>query len=284
MNGQDKAWKILDLLKTTEELFRNRNFINPRLNAEMLLADTLKTERIKLYIDFEKPLTEPELDRFRLKVKRRLANEPLQYITGKAHFYGLEFSVNPAVLIPRPETELLVEKALEIIKGNRKPKILEIGAGSGCISVSIAANVNCQIDAIDVSGSAIETASANAADNVLKGEITFSEKNVLGSEINFAGYDLIISNPPYIPGAEMTGLEPQVRDFEPSIALTDNGDGLEFYRRIFELYNTAGTKPAVLLEIGDGKKEAVEKLLQDFKILKYTFHKDLLNIFRVLEF
>jgi release factor glutamine methyltransferase len=283
MNGQTRTWKILDLLKTTEKLFREKGISNPRLNAELLLAGTMKTERISLYIDFEKPLTEEELDDFRSKVKRRLNNEPLQYITGIAHFYGLEFSVNPSVLIPRQETELLVEKTIETVKGKPEQKILEIGTGSGCISVAVAANIKCKIDAIDISPNSIATASANAENKDLKGEINFSCSDILNSEIDFGNYDIVISNPPYIPIAEMPELERQVRDYEPSSALTDNSDGLEFYRRIFELYIKTAAKPAVLLETGDGKKEAVEQLLHNYNIHKYTFHKDLLNIFRVLE-
>jgi release factor glutamine methyltransferase len=286
MSGQNKTWKILDLLKTTEELFRNKEISNPRLNAEMLLADTLKTERIKLYIDFEKPLNENELEEFRAKVRRRLNNEPIQYITGKAHFYGLEFCVNPSVLIPRPETELLVDKTLELVKLKLQDnlKILEIGTGSGCISISIAANIKCIIDAIDISAEAVNTASENANNNKLTGEVNFLLKNILNSTLNFSEYDIIISNPPYIPAGEMQQLDPQIRDYEPANALTDNSDGLEFYRCIFGLYNITEHKPAVLIEIGDGKIDAVEKLLNDYKVRNYTFHKDLLNIYRVLEF
>jgi len=285
MNGQNKPRKILELLKTTEELFRSRSVFNPRLNAEMLLAAALNTERIKLYIDFEKPLTETELEDFRFKVKRRLNNEPVQYILGKAHFYGLQFSVNPSVLIPRPETELLVEKTIKHIeqKDTAGAKILEIGTGSGCISVSIASNIDCQIDAIDISPDAIKTSIENSALNNTSDKIKFMTKNILSESVKFSEYDIVLSNPPYIPFNEVNNLEPQIKDFEPSAALTDNSDGLEFYRRIIELYNISDTKPKVFIEIGDGKKDLVEKLLNEYKINKYAFHKDLINIYRVLE-
>jgi release factor glutamine methyltransferase len=285
MNGENKVWKILELLKTTEELFKSRSVSNPRLNAEMLLASSLNTDRIKLYIDFEKPLTEAELEDFRHKVKRRLNNEPVQYILGKAHFYGLEFKVNPLVLIPRPETELLVDKTLEYAAKNEIscPGILEIGTGSGCISVSVAANIDCIIDATDISPDAVKTAIENSAANNTAGKINFLVSDFLNDNIDLGGYDIIISNPPYIPAKEIPDLEPQVRDFEPVASLTDNLDGLEFYRHIFELYILTGTKPKVFIEIGDGKKESVEKLLKEKYIKVYTFHKDLINIYRVLE-
>lgn len=285
MNGENKQWKILELLKTTEELFKSRSVSNPRLNAEMLLAGALNTERIKLYIDFEKPLTDAELEDFRTKVKRRLNNEPVQYILGRAHFYGLEFIVNPAVLIPRPETELLVEKTIEYInqKEIARAKILEIGTGSGCISVSVASSTECCIDAIDISADAISTSIENSAINNTAGKINFRVSDFLSENIDFCNYDVILSNPPYIPAKEIPELEPQVRDFEPEYALTDNADGLEFYRHIFELYILSGRKPKIFIEIGDGKKEPVEKLLKEKNIKVYTFHKDLINIYRVLE-
>jgi release factor glutamine methyltransferase len=285
MNGENKSWKILELLKTTEELFRNRSISSPRLNAEMLLAAALKTERIRLYIDFEKPLTETELEDFRSKVKRRLNNEPVQYILGKAHFFGLEFNVSPSVLIPRPETELLVEKTIEYIKQNdiAGAKVLEIGTGSGCISVSIAANSDCTIEAIDNSEKAINTAIENSAANNAASKINFRVCDFLHDNFNFSNYDIVVSNPPYIPAEEFFELEPQVRDFEPQTALTDNADGLEFYRHIIELYIISGMKPKIFIEIGDGKKEPVEKLLKEKNIKGYTFHKDLINIYRVLE-
>jgi len=284
MQTQIKAKTILELIKITESLFREKEISNPRLNAELLIANTLHTERINLYIDFEKPLNETELESFREKVKRRLKNEPLQYILGEAHFFGKVFKVNPSVLIPRPETELLVEKTLELIdeKKLENPKILEIGTGSGCISISIAANSNCNIDALDNSRESIETAKQNARVNGTDDNINFFVCDFLKKDLIFDKYDIIISNPPYIPAEEFKSLEYEIKDFEPETALTDYGDGLEFYRRIFALYNSAVIKPAVLIEIGDGKKEAVEKAVNEFSIQNYTFHKDLLNIYRII--
>lgn len=277
---------ILEIIKAAENLFREKAVTNPRLSAELLMADTLKTERINLYMNFDKPLNEQELERYRQLVKRRLNHEPLQYIVGEAHFYGRKFLVNRSVLIPRPETELLVEKTIEIIKDKKleHPEILEIGTGSGCISISIAAEVECSIDAIDLNSEIISAAIDNAKLNGADDRVRFSEKDFMSNSISAENYDIIISNPPYIPADEFNTLPNEIRDYEPGHALTDNLDGLEFYRRIFTLYNAAAKKPAVILEIGDGKKEKVEKTAGEYSIKNYFFHKDLLGIYRVFTF
>lgn len=279
-----KTWKILELLKVTEEHFRKNNISSPRLNAELLLSAALKMNRINLYLDFEKPLNEAELADFRAKVKRRLAGEPLQYILGEAEFYGLKFIVNPSVLIPRQETELLVDKTLEFIHTRKleNPQILEIGSGSGCVSIATASKVLCNITSVDISEAAIETAQRNSLLNNTTEKINFRYADFLSDVNDFNGYDIVVSNPPYIASAEMPALQREVKDYEPISALTDNGDGLTFYKKIFQLAS-GSIKTSILLEIGDGKKDAVESLLKNFGITNYTFHKDLLNIHRILQ-
>jgi release factor glutamine methyltransferase len=280
-----KTWTVLDILKVTEAAFRERGITNPRLNAELLLADTTGDSRINLYLNFEKPLTESEVSLYRDKVKRRLKFEPLQYIRGKTEFYSLEFNVTPDVLIPRQETEILVEKVMEYIKVSaiECPKILEIGTGSGCISIAIAANAECNIRAFDVSNEAIELAQLNSAVNNTAEKVMFDVKDFFDPEVTFEGFDIIVSNPPYISAQDVPGLNEEVNGYEPYIALTDDGDGLSFYKRIFELYNDSQNKPAVFLEIGDGKKEAIVKLLSESNIKNYSIHNDLMNMPRVLE-
>jgi len=276
-------WRILDILKASEEALRNKGITNARLNAELLLADTLNTERINLYLGFEKPLSEIEISRFREKIRRRMKSEPLQYIRGFTEFYGLKFNVNPGVLIPRPETELLVEKSLETAKAFENPRILEIGTGSGCLAIAIAANTECKIDAVDINPKALQTAKENAAKNGVSDTISFSEKNISSDFDNFDSFDLIVSNPPYIPLEEVTSLPEEIRLFEPLEALTDNSNGLVVYSKIFELYLNSKPGVNILLEIGDGKKEAIEKLLREHRIENFRFHKDLMGINRVLE-
>jgi release factor glutamine methyltransferase len=279
-----KTWLVLDLIKVTEKLFYDHGIENPRLNAELLLADTLGLKRFDLYLNFDRPLGEQELDEFRNRVKRRIAREPLQYITGKAEFYGIEFEVNRAVLIPRPETELLVEKALAFLKEKNilKPRILEIGTGSGCISIAIAHNIDCYIDASDTSGDALKTAERNSSANNTSGKINFTQKDIFNEPSDFDDYELVLSNPPYIPLKDYEKLEPELKDFEPGSALTDGGDGLLFYRKILDIWDKSKKCSALMLEIGDNKASDIKNLLEEKNIIKYSFHNDLLNIPRVL--
>jgi release factor glutamine methyltransferase len=278
-----KTWKILELLKVTENLFTEKKIDNPRLNAELILCSILNTKRINLYLDFEKPISETELSDFREKVRRRIFREPLQYILGETEFYGLKFIVDPSVLIPRPETELLVDKALDIINENKleNPRILEVGTGSGCISIAIASKLTCTIDAIDSSSEALKTAQINSDKNNTSSKINFIKKDFLTEINSFDEYDLIVSNPPYIASGEIATLMDEVKNYEPQYALSDGGDGLVFYRRFIELFKNS-KKVKLLLEIGDNKKEKVEELIKASGIENYEFFKDLLNIYRVI--
>lgn len=279
-----KTWRVLDILKVTEAAFADKGIKNPRLNAELLLCDITGDKRIELYLNFEKPLTKAEVEAYRQHVKRRLAFEPLQYILGKTEFYGLNFRVNCSVLIPRQETEILVEKALEYITNCKpdNPKILEIGTGSGCISAAIAANTVCEIDAVDVSPEAVNLATENASNKELKGKIIFSVKDFFNDINSFEGYDIVVSNPPYIAASDVPSLDEEVNGYEPVIALSDNDDGLSFYRKIFQLFNSVNKKPVLLLELGDGKKEQTINLLKENGILSYKIFNDLIGIPRVL--
>ncbi len=284
MNETLKTWSILGILKVTENAFAEKGINNPRLNAELLLSDTTGYNRMNLYLNFEKPLTDNELSDYRNKVKRRLKFEPLQYILGKTEFYGLSFNVTPDVLIPRQETEILVDHVLEHIKSGNiaKPRILEVGTGSGCISAAIAANTECIIDAVDISAEALKVAEENIILNNLADKINIIQKDILNSIDSFKGYDIVVSNPPYIAAQDIAGLDEEVKQYEPYIALTDNNDGLTFYKRIFELTGNKENNPVIFLEIGDGKKDAIVKLLTDFKIENYSIHNDLINMPRVL--
>ncbi len=279
-----KTWRVLELLKTTENLLKEKNIENPRLNAELLLSDVLNEPRIKLYLDFEKPLSEQEISEYRTKIKRRLSREPLQYILGYAEFFGLKFKVTPDVLIPRPETEILVEKAIEAVSSfdMLNPKILEIGTGSGCISIALANKVNCKINAIDISNEALDIAKHNSEVNNTSDKIIFSNKSIFKDFQDFGDYDIIISNPPYIPSDELKNTAEEIKNFEPAYALTDGGDGLSFYKQIFKLIKETPNQIKAFLEIGDGKRNKTEDLLIASGIKNYNFHKDYHGIDRVL--
>ena len=278
-----KTWSVLEILKVTEAAFTEKGITNPRLNAELLLSDVTGHSRFDLYLNFEKPLTENEVSEYRNLVKRRLKFEPLQYILGKTEFYSLNFKVTPDVLIPRQETEILVEIVLKYIKEVSKPRILEIGTGSGCIAVAIAANTDCMIDAIDISSGAIDIAIENSSINNTAGKINFKQTDFLNTDISFNDYDIIISNPPYIAARDIAGLNEEVNQYEPYIALTDDKEGMTFYENIFSRIANAGESPAVFLEIGDGKKDAIEKLLMGHGITNYKIYNDLIGLPRVLE-
>ncbi|MGH2574202.1 MAG: peptide chain release factor N(5)-glutamine methyltransferase [Ignavibacteria bacterium] len=287
-----RLFRVLDLLKDSENSLREKNIENPILNAELLLSDTLNIPRINLYLDFERLLTENEIASCREKTKRRLSGEPLQYILWYAEFFGTKFKVNGDVLIPRPETEILVEKCLNVLSVYKPSsfRILEIGAGSGCISISIAKTLvpngiaGPKIDAIDVSNQALSVAKENSSTHNVSDSINFLHKDLFKDLTSFEGYNFVISNPPYIASDEFDNLPDEIKLYEPRSALTDDKDGLEYYRKIIELSLNTKSPVMCLLEIGDSKKNKVEVLLQKNNINKYSFYKDLLNIDRVVMF
>lgn len=282
---------VIDVIKSSTELLGKKNISNPRLNVELMLCEVLDCDRVKLYLDFEKPLTRNELELYREWFKRRLNHEPLQYITGHAYFYGYRFKVNEHVLIPRQETEILVEKILEDMKNNPKESlnILEIGTGSGCIAISIGkkldeAGRNYNIVAIDISKEALGVAEYNL--EMLKGikdKISFVEKDIFEIDNFNKDIDYIISNPPYIPYTEFEGLDEEVNKHEPAISLTDYKDGLTFYRKIIELYSNKLMTGKLFFEIAYNQKANLEILLKDFPELKSKFYKDYSDNDRVLE-
>jgi len=237
--AKNQSWKIVDLLKTTTDFFKQKQIENPRLNAEILLAHVLNKTRINLYVEFERPIADNELKIFREYVGRRSKNEPLQYITGVTEFMGLPFKVNPSVLIPRPETEILCEEILKLQNNySNQVNILDIGTGSGCISISLAHFwKNSQVTGIDISRESLNTAKENIALNNIK-NLNLIEQDVfkIAEDKNLLeNFDIVVSNPPYIAKDEMDTLQSEVKDFEPLQALTDFDDGLKFYKHIMDL-------------------------------------------------
>ncbi len=280
----EKLTSLLEILNYSANLLKEKNFSDARLNAELLMADALNCRRLDLYLEFDKPLQKKETELFKSHLKRRLNNEPLQYITGKTNFYGYDILVDKSVLIPRPDTEVLVERLLNDIKesGLKEVKILEAGIGSGCIAIAICkelekAGVSCEYRGIDLSESAVILCKKNTELNGLK-NITAINGDIM--EIENPDYDYFVSNPPYIPLTEYNELETEVREFEPKIALTDNSDGLTYYKRFFEIYKSCNAK--FFLEIAYNAKPALEKLLGESGIENYTFAKDYNNNFRIL--
>ena len=262
-NGVKRTWRIIDVIKWGEDYFKTKAFENPKQEIEWLLCDLLGLKRIDLYVKFEDKINNFKLNKLKSWIKRRVKREPLQYITGETEFYGLKFKTTPQALIPRPETERLVDLTLLSIGNNSDLKLLEIGAGSGCVSIAISNNnpmVN--ILSLDISKDALELAETNAKLNNCK-NITFLEMDFL-NDIPKEKFDILISNPPYIPKNEIENIMTEVKNFEPRIALTDNGDGLTFYHRIAKKAKTLiNPNGLILLEVGLG--EHPQKVLSLFK-------------------
>lgn len=233
-----KTWTILELISWGTTYLSEKGFDDTRLTIELLLTSVLHLQRIQLYTQFDRPLTNEELARFKGLLKRRLTHEPLQYILGETEFMGLKFSVDPHVLIPRPDTEILVESVVKRIQSRFAPDehitIVDIGTGSGCIAVSLAVMVHgASIVAVDVSREALELARTNAERNSVSDRIEFRHHNFLEETLNDR-FHCIVSNPPYISRSEYEILPKEVREFEPKHALSDNSDGLTFFKRIAE--------------------------------------------------
>ena len=234
MTTNTKTWRIIDMIKWATSYLGERNFIRPRRDIEWLLQDVLQCSRVDLYLRFDEPLSRSQLDTLRMLVKRRITNEPVQYIIGKTDFYGLEFVINNSVLIPRPETERLVDVALHTLSTMAQPTILDIGTGSGCIAIALAHEIpEAQITAVDISDEILALAKTNAQNHSIE-NVSLIKMDFLhqASENRF---DMIVCNPPYVPLAEMNSIMPDVRHFEPEISLTDGKDGLTFYRRLAEI-------------------------------------------------
>jgi release factor glutamine methyltransferase len=286
--AEKKLTTLLEIIKYSSNLLNDKNIKDSRLNVELMFCDILNCDRIKLYLDFDKPLKPDEIANFKSILKRRMQNEPLQYILGKTNFYGYEIKLNNKVLIPRQETEILVDKVLEDIYTKEKDnfKILEIGSGSGCIAIALSCemkkkNIEHKILSIDISSEAIEVAKSNAKiNNIPDNNIDFKVEDFFKSNLSESNFDYIVSNPPYIPIKEMDGLDIEVKSFEPVDALSDGQNGLLFYENILNLFYK---KSKIFVEIGDGQKDKVEGLLKSNNIKDYNFFKDYCNIDRVLK-
>jgi release factor glutamine methyltransferase len=282
-----EIWTIQRILSWSQQYFQKHLVPDPRLSAELLLAGVLKLKRLELYLQFERILTADELSRYRGYIQRRITFEPVQYILGEQEFMGLTFSVSPEVLIPRPETELLVETVLKDIKQLRSdsPKIIDIGTGSGAIAISLAHFCpQARIMAIDNSEKAIQIAQANAR-KMGTSNISFFLLDVGSDSFESLGTaDIVVSNPPYISKSHYRDLHPQVRNFEPVQALLGGMDGLDFYRKLLsrlpEILNSGGR---IYLEIGYDQQAEIEKLLINQQFKEITFIKDYQNINRIVK-
>ncbi len=275
---------IKEILERTTEHFVRYQIPNPRLDAEVLLADLLDLERIQLYVRFDQPLIKEEVDRYRERVVMRSKKVPVQYIIGHQEFMSLNFKVNRNVLIPRPETEHLVEAVKDFVEltDREAPVLIDIGTGSGAIAVSLAYYLpQVKVIAVDISPEALKVAQENAELHQVQERIKFAVGSFL-EPIKKAGLtvDGIVSNPPYISQQELKALQPEVR-YEPRLALDGGTDGLSAYRQIIQQIDVLKPQGFLAFEIGATQGEQVAALMKkDFEQIRIL--PDLAGIDRVV--
>ncbi len=286
----NEIWTIKKTLAWGTNYFDKNGVESPRLNIEHLLAEILQKKRIELYVEFDRQLNPKELASLKESIQRRVKKEPLQYILGYVEFSDLTFTVRPEVLIPRPETELLVEKLTAIIKDffieQNKIRIVDLGVGSGCIGLSlIKPFFQAELIGVDVSQEALSLARENAEANELTERAQFLKGSWLAplKEKSIEPVDLIVSNPPYVTEAEFQDLQPEVKDFEPKLALVSGETGLEMYEQIIpEAKDHLKENGMLAFEVGMGQSEKVKNLMEanGFKDVEVTH--DLNNIDRIV--
>lgn len=277
---------VLELLNLTTTFFEQKGIDSARLNAELLLAETLKCKRLDLYLAFDKPVKDEEVNHFREFIRRRGNREPLQYILGYVDFYGLNFFVNKDVLIPRQETEILVETIINHTDKETELNIMDIGTGSGIIAVCLANNLpNVKIIAVDKSKEALTIAKQNAEKNNVAERITFIEIDVLNTSLAVnTKFDIIVSNPPYVSQKEFSSLQKEIVSHEPDFAVTDFSDGLIFYRKIIVSAKTLlNENGKIFFEVGAGQAEEVKSIFKENNFSSMQIWKDYGGIERVVK-
>jgi len=269
---------VLEVIQRSAAFLAGKGVESPRRNVEELLAHVLGLPRLQLYLQFDRVLTASQTDAARELVQRRGRREPLQHLVGSVSFCGLELTVGPQALIPRPETELLAEAAARFLAGleAREPEVLDFGAGSGCLAVTLAVKVQAaRVHALDISPAALELARRNAAAHGVADRIAFHCGDGLAAAPSGTTLDLIVSNPPYIPTAEIARLEPEVRDHDPRAALDGGADGLDYYRLLAaEARPLLEPEGRIMLELGDGQAESVRELFHGQKWIVESIFED----------
>ncbi|OGS37425.1 MAG: protein-(glutamine-N5) methyltransferase, release factor-specific [Elusimicrobia bacterium RIFOXYB2_FULL_49_7] len=250
---------VLDILKKSSGYFLQKGIESPRLNAERLLCHLLACRRLDLYLNFDKPLHDAEVDKLRTWVVRRGRFEPLEYITGTCEFMDISLSVTSAVLIPRPETELLAEAIFKRSQALTPSTILDLCTGSGVLAIYLKKHLpETEITGSDISENALQIASDNAKQNQV--DVRFVRSDLFESFSN-ERFDVIVSNPPYVRHSELVDLQREVRDYEPHLALDGGVEGLDFYQRILTIAkNHLSEKGMLYFELGEGQKENVAEM------------------------
>ncbi len=279
---KQNTWKIIDLINWGSEYFGNKGIDSPRLNMELMLCDVLGFSRMEIYLNFEKPLLQKELDRLREMVIRRAKREPLQYILGYTEFYGKKIFVNENVIVPRPETEILIDSVIKNVAKEDVKNVLDLGTGSGCITVALAEHFpDARFLAIDNNEKALSLAARNLEYHNF-GNVELKHCDILQEVPDDGKFDLILSNPPYIPYENYVNLQPEVSKYEPQKALTDGNKGLTFYRRFAEIFPELMQEGGqFFLEIDNGQADELDTIFEQYSY-KVNIYRDLSGLDRVL--
>lgn len=277
---------VLEAIKLSTDYLEKKGVESARTNSELLLAEILNCKRLELYLAFDKPLSEEEVIAYREYLKKRGMRIPLQYILGYVDFYGYKFIVDQNVLIPRPETELLVEQVIKDNSAAGELRILDIGSGCGNISIVIADKMfNSDVTGIDISEKAILISEKNRDALLKKNNLNFLKFDILNDDIEVLGkFDLVVSNPPYISLEDYNGLEPELKNYEPKISLTDNSDGLTFYKKIISVSKKIlNPKGQLYFEIGKGQYKFITGMMIENGFSNLKIIKDYSGIERIIK-
>ena len=282
---------IADALSAGERILSRAEVPDYRSDANLLLRETLGIDQAQLIVRAGEQISAEDYEHYLGFINRRALREPVQYILGRQEFYGLEFTVTPEVLIPRPETEFLVERAIQLAQRleTDTPLIVDVGTGSGCVAVSIARHLpGARIVATDISEAALTIARGNADRHGVEERVEFLHGDLLNPLRDLGldrAVDLIVSNPPYVPETTLAGLQPEVRDYEPWLALTGGEDGLDLYRRLFDesrgLIRTSGL---IVLEIGYSQLDSISSIASEIGWERLEVTCDLQSIPRAIVF
>ncbi len=282
-----REWKLIDVLNEATRYLESKSIENSRINAELLMAKLLSVSRIELYLQFDRPLNEKEREDYKILLKRRVSHEPLQYILGDTEFMSLPFRLNRSVMIPRPETEIVVESVLNVVESDRSVKILDIGTGCGNIAISLAKYLTgSRVVGIDISDKILAVARENSRLNGVEERTSFVLADIKKRDffdIIQGDFDVVVSNPPYISIEEWGVLPREVRDYEPESALCDQADGLSFHRIIAVLAgNLLKSGGGIFFEVGDNQAESVKDILRKAGYTGIKSEQDLNGIERVV--